>query len=116
MMRKFLSFTVIVLLFSGSSFAEEIFEYDSKGKRDPFVPLISESGAYVSDAYGVSSVKDIRLEGIVWDESNGSIAIVNGEIVSEGQKIGIAEVVKIEKDAVLFEIDNQEVRIELSED
>lgn len=114
MMRKILSFTAIILLFSGYSFAQEVFEYDAKDKRDPFVPLVSESGAYVSDAYGVSSIKDIRLEGIVWDEDKGSIAIINGEIVGEGQKVGIAEVIKIEKDAVLFEIDNQEIRIELS--
>ena len=117
-MTRFLSCAIIVsgIAMAGFLFAGESFEYNAKGKRDPFVPLVSRDGMYVSDAYGISSIKDIRLEGIVWDEAKGSIAIINGEIVYEGQKVGAAEVVTIEKDAVVFNIDNQEIRIELIND
>ena len=117
-MTRFLSCAIIIsgIAVTGFLFADESFKYDAKDKRDPFVPLISEAGAYASDAYGISSIKDIRLEGIVWDETTGSVAIINGEIVKEGQVIGAAEVVKIEKAAVVFNIDNQEIKIELVND
>lgn len=95
-------------------FAEEGFKYDAKAKRDPFVPLVSEGGTYASDAYAISSIKDIRLEGIVWDEANGSVAIINGEIVKEGEAIGIAKVLKIEKDGVVFEVEGEELRLDLA--
>ena len=107
---------LILLLFTGVAFAEESFKYEAKAKRDPFVPLVSEGGAYVSDAYGISSIKDIRLEGIVWEKTGDSIAIINGEIVGKGQQVGVAKVLEIEKDAVIFDVEGEEVRIELISD
>ncbi|MBU3912105.1 MAG: general secretion pathway protein GspB [Candidatus Omnitrophica bacterium] len=117
-MKKMLMVSLVLLIagLAFFAFAEEEFTYDAKGKRDPFVPLVSKGGVYVSDAYGISGIKDIRLEGIVWDEAKGSIAIINGEIVREGQKIGAAEVLRIEKDAVVFDIDGEEKKLELTSD
>lgn len=112
-MKKIFFIWVITLIFAGIIFAEEEFNYDSKGKRDPFVPLVSEGGGYSSDAYGIAGVSDIRLEGIVWDESKGSVAIINGEIVKEGDKIGFAKILKIEKGFVIFEIGGESIKIEL---
>ncbi|MBU1061701.1 MAG: general secretion pathway protein GspB, partial [Candidatus Omnitrophica bacterium] len=92
---------------------EQCFKYDSGRKRDPFVPLVSKDGIYVSDAYGIKSIKDIRLEGIVWEVEKPSIAIINGEIVGEGAEIGVIKVLKIERDSVVFDVDGQAVRVEL---
>ncbi len=107
---------LFVLITAGSVFSERSFRYEAKGNRDPFVPLVSETGSYVSDAYGISGIKDIRLEGIVWDETKGSIAIINGEIVKEGQEIGSVKVLKIQKDGVIFNVDNEAVKIDLRTD
>ncbi len=107
---------LMMFLIAGFLFAEEVYEYEAKSRRDPFVPLVSERGVYASDAYGISGIADIRLEGIVWDNTKTSIAIVNGEIVEEGQEIGSVKVLKIERDAVVFEVEREEVRIELSSD
>lgn len=107
---------IIVLLISGPVFAEKAFKYEIKAKRDPFIPLVSADGMYISDAYGITSIKDIRLEGIVWDEVKGSVAIINGEIAEEGQEIGIVKILKIEKGAVVFEVEGDEVRIEIVND
>jgi hypothetical protein len=107
---------IIILSVSAVVFAEKEFVYEAKGKRDPFVPLVSERGIYASDAYGISGIKDIRLEGIVWDETKGSAAIINGEIAREGQMVGAAEVLRIEKDAVIFSIDGEDTRLELVSD
>lgn len=111
----FMLMTIVML--SGISFGEEPFRYDAKGKRDPFIPLVSKGGVHVSDAYGIRSIKDVRLEGIVWDEAKGSVAIVNGMIAGEDEEVGAVKVIKIEKTAVIFEFDGEETRIELiSED
>lgn len=107
---------LIFILIVGFVFGEESFKYDAKEKRDPFVPLISKEGIYASDAYGIRGVKDIRLEGIVWDEEKGSIAIINGEIIKEGQEIGSVKVLRIEKDGVIFDVDGDKVRIGLRTD
>lgn len=98
------------------AFAEEAFKYNSNAKRDPFMPLVSETGGYASDAYGVNAIEDIRLEGIVWDEIKGSVAIINGEIVKEGQEIGNVKILKIKKDSVLFNIGDSEAEVKLNEE
>jgi len=103
-------------LISSWVFAEEGCSYDAKGRRDPFIPLISESGGYASDAYEASAAEDIRLEGIVWDDLKGSIAIINGEIVKEGDSMGSIKVMKINKDNVIFDIDGESVRIDLNKE
>lgn len=106
-----LSCIAIIIILSGHLlFGEDVFKYNANGKRDPFVPLVSESGNYVSDAYEVNKIGDIRLEGVVWDEGKGSIAIINGEIVKEGDELGSVKVLKIEKDGVIFLVNGQNVK------
>ena len=108
---------MLVLLISGMAVgmvsAEDVFKYDAKGKRDPFAPLISESGGYASDAYEASAGEDIRLESILWDDVNGSIAIVNGEIAKEGDTMGSIKVLKINKNNVIFDVGGENIKIDL---
>jgi type II secretory pathway component PulC len=103
-------------MISNCAFAEEGFKYDPKSKRDPFVPLISETGGYTSDAYEASAIEDIRLEGIVWDNVKGSIAIINGEIAKEGDFLGSVKVLKINKDSVVFDVNGEGVSVELNKE
>ena len=109
---------IICIMFGIGSevFAEQEFKYNPKGKRDPFIPLISESGGYASDAYEASAAEDIRLEGIVWDEVKGSIAIINGEIVKEGDVMGSIKILKINKDSVIFDVGGENVKIDLNKE
>ncbi len=107
---------LIVGLTSSEVFAEEGFQYNAKSKRDPFVPLISETGEYASDAYEASAIEDIRLEGIVWDDMKGSIAIINGEIAKEGDSLGSVKILKINKDGVIFDINGESVNVELNKE
>ena len=106
-----------MLAWTTFAFAEDgAFKYDSKNRRDPFIPLISESGGYASDAHEASAVEDIRLEGIVWDDVKGSIAIINGEIAKEGDSIGAMKILKINKDNVIFDASGENVKVELNRD
>ncbi|MCX5687146.1 MAG: hypothetical protein NTV71_00630 [Candidatus Omnitrophica bacterium] len=107
---------IIYMIVYDMVFAEEGFIYNAKGKRDPFIPLISGSGGYTSDAYEASAVEDIRLEGIVWDDVKGSIAIINGEIAKEGDSVGAIKILKIDKDSVIFEVGGENVKINLNQE
>jgi len=105
-----------IILISSEVFAEEGFKYNAKSRRDPFIPLISETGGYASDAYEASAIEDIRLEGIVWDDVKGSIAIINGEIAKEGDSMGSVKILKINKGSVVFDINGESVNMELNEE
>lgn len=102
-------FTVIFVfqLFFSIAFAKE-FRYDSHNKRDPF-SLASASGKIGKDANGATH---LRLEGVVMDPKGKSLAVVNGEMVGEGDSIGGTILVKkITKDSVQFENNGQTVTI-----
>ncbi len=104
---------IIIFMLSFNCFADEQFRYDSKSARDPFVPLISEEGGVASDAYNIASFGEVRLEGIIWDASGNSMALINGEMVKEGDMLGDMKVLKTEKDSVKLNIGQEEVVIRL---
>jgi hypothetical protein len=106
----------LTAIISNCAFADEAFKYDAKSRRDPFIPLISETGGYASDAYEASAIEDIRLEGIVWDDLSGSIAIINGEIAKEGDSLGSVKILKINKDSVIFDVNGESLKIELNKE
>ena len=78
------------------------FLYDSKGRRDPFVPLVRE-GRLVAAGPGaqVEPSKPV-LYGILWDPGGHSIALVNDAEVRVGDRIGDYEVREIRLDAVVL--------------
>ncbi|UCH12107.1 MAG: hypothetical protein JSW18_04635 [Candidatus Omnitrophota bacterium] len=76
------------------------FKYDTAGRRDPFVPLVTKGGK-IAFGYGtIRSIEDIRLEGIVYDPSGDSIAVINGMVLKENDTIGNIKFIKIEFDKV----------------
>jgi hypothetical protein len=83
------------------SFAQEEFAYDTKGKRDPFIPLVTSDGRLLKldkeEAKG-----DLLLEGIIYDKQGRSYAIVNSAVVGIGDFIGAYQVLKIEQNKVIF--------------
>lgn len=97
-MKVFLSIIFVFLSVSVSNAADD-FIYDDQGKRDPFLPLISDTGTivnYESDYL----VTDLNLEGIMLGNGNGNIAIINGRIVKKGDVIG---------DFIIEDIDSEKV-------
>jgi len=75
------------------------FTYDSKGKRDPFVPLV---GGELSAVAPETFAGEFRLEGIILDPREGSLAIINGKVVREGDTLVGYRVDKIKKSSVLM--------------
>ena len=84
------------------------FKYDAANRRDPFMPLVTKE-VRIAFFYGaVSSIEDIRLEGIVYDPGGDSIAIINGLVLKENDLFGKIKVVKIEADKVRLLYNNTE--------
>lgn len=66
------------------------------GREDPFALPEEES------KIKLFKIQDLQLQGILWDEKK-PLAIINAEIVSEGQEIRGKKIIKIEKDSVIVE-------------
>jgi len=93
---------------------EETFVYDSKGRRDPFLSLVSPEG-YLINVEPFSDASEVNLEGIIYDPSGKSFAIINTQVVKNGDKIGLFEVLKIEENKVILLKDAERFEIELKE-
>ena len=105
----FLFAVVCLALFDFSlAFAEE-FRYDSQG-RDPFIsPAQNLSG-------GEWSRGELKLEGVILDRKGSSFAIVNGQIIQEGQTLQDFQLKKVEENRVFFEKDGESFEIILHRD
>jgi hypothetical protein len=98
----YIGILIIGVFLAGSVCAEEAeFAYDDHGKRDPLWRLVSPSGAIISYETDIL-VSDMILEGIIYGQGKNSLAIINGEIVEAGAKLGPYIVIAIEEKGVLL--------------
>ncbi len=117
---KIIGFMVILvsascLLPPASCLAQEQFIYDAKNKRDPFIPLVTADGRLLK-LEQEERVSGLLLEGIIYDKNGLSYAIVNGEVIKVGDKVGDYQVFKIEKNKVIFLKEGQPLEIELKKE
>jgi hypothetical protein len=89
--------------------------YDDRGKRDPFVPLIGVDEKTVETLEDVMNVEDIRLQGIAKDAAGRKMAIMNNEMVREGQTVGRVTLLAIDKTTVSVVMFDVEYEVELQE-
>jgi hypothetical protein len=101
-----------IVVFFSLACAQEVFVYDAKGRRNPFVPLVTSDGRLIKlEAKEVT--EGLALEGIIYDKTAMSYAIVNGLVVKVGDFAGGYQVLKIEQNKVIFIKDGQLYEIEL---
>jgi len=74
------------------------FTYDSKGRRDPFVPLINAKAKHDSEKEKADTGA-FQMEGIIYDPG-GSLAIINGKVLREGDVLNGYKVAQIQKSCV----------------
>ena len=87
------------------------FRYDSHGKRDPFLSPTTQNVGEGQLSHG-----ELKLEGIVVDKNGQSYAVVNSEIVREGQKFQGFVLKKITTQEVTFQKDDENFNIPLRQD
>ncbi len=90
------------------------FSYNDHGQRDPFWPLVSSGGAIINYDSNFSA-SELILEGIIAD-GQSRIAIINGNIVEEGKKIGFYTVRQILGDHVVLEKDGQSIELRMKKE
>ena len=95
--------------------AQDEYVYDSRGKRNPFLPLITSDGRLLK-LDKEEGVKGLVIEGIIYDKHGLSYAIVNGDVVQIGDKVGGYQVLKIESDKVVFIKDAKSLEVELKKE
>jgi len=78
------------------------FKYESRGKRDPFVPLVGGTRPTITRLEDVTSVDDVKVEGIAVGAQGKKVVMMNGEMLKENDKVGEVEVRKIEKKFVII--------------
>ena len=89
--------------------------YNPRGKRDPFVPLVTTATRVSSGLVSVENAEELTVEGIVYDPK-GSIVVVNGTVLKEGEELGAVKVLKIKSDGALFSVNGVEAFKPLYED
>ncbi|MFH0731901.1 MAG: hypothetical protein V2A72_03140 [Candidatus Omnitrophota bacterium] len=100
----------------GANLAPEVFVYNAEGKKDPFLPLVTEDGKISMGYDMIKTVEDIRLEGIAYDPEGESVAIINGMILKRNDMVGEMKLIRINSDSVVFFYDKNEYVIMLTEE
>lgn len=116
---KVLSFVLVAcslwLAACGILFAQDQFIYDSKKKRDPFIPLVTSDGRLLK-LEQEEGVTGLLLEGIIYDKNGLSYAIVNGSVVKIGDFVGDYRVLKILEKKVIFIKEGELLEVKLKEE
>lgn len=110
-----LSFCILIFGFWILLYAQDEFIYDAKGKRDPFIALVTPDGRLLK-LEKEETASGLLLEGIIYDEHGLSYCLVNSEVVRVSDKIGDYQVLKIEKNKVIFIKGGQITEVELKEE
>lgn len=109
---RFILLLTSLLLFSSSVLAEEI-RYDSGGKRDPFIPLVTAEGIVDAKKFNTN---DLQIEGIIFDPNGGSMVLVNGEFYKQGDHVNGANVISIFRDRVVLSQADEEKTLWIREE
>lgn len=110
---------VVMLCIAGTARAARAndFGYEAKGKRDPFVPLMTSEGQRIhppgQDEEVALGVTGLTLQGIVFEPGADSYAIINGQVVRSHEDIEGIEVLKIEPDSVTLLVEGKAHRLTL---
>ena len=117
MMHWGIKILLIVLLWAAVGLAEEKadFVYDDHGKRDPFWKLVSPGGSILTYETDLL-ISEMTLEGIIFDPSGKSLAIINGNVIEEKGKVGLYIISKIEENKVFLIKGNDIFTLELKKE
>ncbi len=116
---KIRGLSLFILVMLATPLRAEQFVYDSHGKRDPMAPLIAKEKAVAGGVVALSeitSIDDVKLEGITSQSSGVKMAIINGELIKENFKSGEFTLKKIMKKSVVLSISGQEYTVLLPEE
>ena len=124
-MRKFIYYAVLIaVVVVGTSFSvgraeeeneEQHFVYNDHGNRDPFWPLVNQNGSIINFETDFT-IADLYLEGVMAGTGGKNLAIINGKIVRENDKIGQFSIIHIESESVTLRKGEDEFTLKLKKE
>ncbi len=94
---------------------EENFIYDDHGKRDPLWTLLGHRGMIMNYDNDLQA-SDMSLEGVLVEPSGDSVAIINGNIVKVGDKVGFYVVKSIQVNVVILQKGQEIITLKLKKE
>lgn len=112
------AFRLAGLLNDGSVCFAGDYVYDSKNKRNPFIPLLSADGRFLQLDQEQQQQKEavLKIEGIIFDKYGVSYAVINGQPVRVGDAVEDYQVLRIDKDKVTLVKGGQPYILELKKE
>jgi len=80
------------------------------------MPLIAGQKRLSVGLEAIETIDDVKFEGVLYDPSGSSVAVLNGEMVQEGDKINNVEIVKISESTISLKIYKRDYTIELNQE
>ncbi|MFH1380648.1 MAG: hypothetical protein ABIH57_00555 [Candidatus Omnitrophota bacterium] len=106
----------VSMMFGLCAHAEDVYTYQSNGKRDPLIPLVGVNISAISSLDDIVNIEDVVLQGVATGAGGEKIAILNGEMVKVGQSGGRVTVKSISKDKVTITIDDEDYTLVMQEE
>lgn len=98
----------IIVCENGATAGEKIL-YNAHGRRDPFTPLVTQAAKTAAGLAGVETIDEVTIEGIVYDPKAGSVVVINGSVLREGEESGSVKVLRIRPDGAWFLVNGTQV-------
>jgi competence protein ComGC len=117
--KKNLILIFLLFLILPCLYAQEEFVYNAKGKRNPFIPLVTAEGRLLKldkDKEQDATQQGLTVEGIIYDKLGRSFAIVNTNVVGIGDMVGDFQVLKILDHKVIFIRNGEPLEVELTKE
>lgn len=97
---------------------EPVFVYNTHGRRDPFIPLISENKTVMAPtgwSFISSKLPEMKIEGVLFDNTK-PLAIINDKIVAAGDNISNCKIVSITREEIVIRYMDKEYSVKMSGD
>ena len=113
--KRFSLFLFLFFVFNSLAFSQGEFVYDPKGKRNPFIPLVTPQGRLLKlDKQEVTTAEGLAVDGIIYDKLGRCFAIVNTKVVGVDDMVGDYQVLNIQENKVIFVKDGVLLEVELT--
>lgn len=109
---------VYIIMIAGvfSMCGAETITYESFGRRDPFVPLVGVGESSLGGGVAsILTIDDVALQGILVGAGGEKTAIINGELMKEGDLTGRVYIETITSGSVTLRINDAEYEVKLYE-
>ncbi|OGX24212.1 MAG: hypothetical protein A3J51_01435 [Omnitrophica WOR_2 bacterium RIFCSPHIGHO2_02_FULL_45_21] len=97
--------------------ADKGWVYEAKGKRDPFIALVTPDGRIIEPPAPKERAEGPpQLEGLMYDAKGISYCVMDGEVFRAGDMIGDYQIIRIDPNKVIVQKAGLVFEIKLRED